>query len=536
MTIMIDVAAEFTGKKAFNQAETSTQKLEKSAKKLAKSLGVALGARQIARFGIASVKAFAADDNAARSLGVTLKNLGLETGNTSIYINDLISRMEKQSGVLDDQLRPAMDRLLRATSSVSKAQNLLGLALDISAGTGKDLTAVSQALQKAYLGNNASLSKLGVGLSKAELTSSSFEAIQKKLAKLFAGQASTAANSYAGQLAKLAVASNNVKEIIGKGMVDSLLVLSKDNSVDDLTTSMENLATATADALVGISKLIDKFKVSAGGENIFTAIVRTIGDVVSGGPLGALSRIGAKERRIAAAKLGKNPIQSGTYLNKPPAKVDATASANLKAQKALLKLAKAKAIFDLQKIQIEAALKGKLSDEDRARLNLMKAIEDENLTAIDKYTKALDVAQAKTKELQDSLDKIKTTSIKDPFADWSKLDFSQQMSALDSYLLAFKGNMTSAFNTLGAAQKALLGGYVPFVGSTAEAATAAMSKSSGSGGGSGSGNTTITVTVNGAVDPNATADQINQILTEAANATGNKYNLGTGSKFTSYAI
>ena len=145
--------------KGFKQADTALGKLSRSAKTLGRSLGLAFGTAALVNFGKASVKAFVADDNAARSLGITLKNLGLETGNTSIYVNDLISRLEKQTSVLDDQLRPAMDKLLRATGSVSKATTLLNLALDISAGTGKDLTTVSQGLQKAYLGNNASLGR-----------------------------------------------------------------------------------------------------------------------------------------------------------------------------------------------------------------------------------------------------------------------------------------------------------------------------------------------------------------------------------------
>ena len=113
--IVIDLAAEFTGKKAFKQAQNSTTSLTKAVNVLAKRFTAAYIAQKALTYGGAYVKAFVADENAARSLGVTLKNLGLETGNTSIYVNDLITRLEAQSGVLDDMLRPAMDRLLRAT-------------------------------------------------------------------------------------------------------------------------------------------------------------------------------------------------------------------------------------------------------------------------------------------------------------------------------------------------------------------------------------------------------------------------------------
>ena len=131
----IKIGSSFDAK-GFKQAETATQKLNSGVKNLARTFGVAFGTAAVVAYGKASVKAFIEDENAARSLGITLKNLGLETGNTSSYVNEMISNLEKQTGVLDDQLRPAMDRLLRATSSVSKATSLLNLALDISAGTG----------------------------------------------------------------------------------------------------------------------------------------------------------------------------------------------------------------------------------------------------------------------------------------------------------------------------------------------------------------------------------------------------------------
>jgi hypothetical protein len=362
--IVIDLAAEFTGKKAFKQAENASSSLSKSINKLAKGFTAAYVAHKALAFGQASVKAFVADDNAARSLGVTLKNLGLETGNTSIYINDLISRMEKQTGVLDDELRPAMDRLLRATGSITKAQNLLGLALDISAGTGKDLTAVTQALQKSYLGNTASLSKLGVGLSKAELTSSSFADIQKRLTVLFAGQASSAAASYAGQLNKLTIASNNVKEAIGAGIVDALVTLSDDDTLSNLTTNMENLAIYTADVIRGFGLMASALKKIPGISGFDVGMIPILGTYIK-----VLQDAGAQSRRAAEVAQGKNPIQSGSYLNTTKKvtvltkeqtaaelKKLAAKKLSLAIDKANLLLGKSTDIFDMDKIQLNAAM------------------------------------------------------------------------------------------------------------------------------------------------------------------------------------
>ena len=110
----INIGSKFDAK-GFKQAQSATDKLNKGVKNLASTFGIAFGTTAVVAFGKASVRAFIQDDNAARSLGITLKNLGLETGNTSKYVNEMISDLEKQTGVLDDDLRPAMDRLLRAT-------------------------------------------------------------------------------------------------------------------------------------------------------------------------------------------------------------------------------------------------------------------------------------------------------------------------------------------------------------------------------------------------------------------------------------
>ena len=134
--VNINIAAEFKGKKAFKEATTATDKLNKNVKGLAKSLIAVYSTQKLYQFTKASVKAFAEDDKAATALGTTLKNLGLAYGSNIGTVNGYINRLEMQTGVLDDELRPAMDRFLRATLSVTKSQELLNLALDISAGTG----------------------------------------------------------------------------------------------------------------------------------------------------------------------------------------------------------------------------------------------------------------------------------------------------------------------------------------------------------------------------------------------------------------
>lgn len=461
MSILIDVAAEFTGAKAFKQADTATDKLGKSVKSLAKTVGLAFSATAVLAFAKASVKAAADDQKAQKQLALALKNVGLERDAASA--EGFIQRLQSEFGIVDDKLRPAYQKLAIATRDTTETQKLLSLSLDISAATGKDLDAVTGALSKAYLGSNTALGKLGVGISKADLKAKSFNDITEQLTVTFKGAADAAANTFAGSMAKLGVASQNVKEIIGTGIIDSLTLLSKDHSVDDLTKNMENFAQATADALLGLAAFSDKFKVSASGENIFTAIARTLGDVASAGPLGDLARLGAKTR--TAPKPFSTPMSISGQTQTPGSKAASkVAKDTLKVNKDTLKLAKAKAIFDLQKIQIEAALKGKISDEDRIRLKLMQAIEDENITQIDKYTKLLDEAQKKTAELVTTLQSIKP--LDDVFKNWNFMSVKEQLATLETYFKNFAGTAASAFASLSQAQQAALGGYKPFVGAS----------------------------------------------------------------------
>jgi hypothetical protein len=386
--VKIDIAAEFTGKKGFKQAETATDKLGKSVKKLAGGLLLAFGAKQILAFGKASVKAFVEDDKAATALGQTLKNLNLAYGSNIGTVNGFINRLEMQTGVLDDELRPAMDRLLRATGDVTKSQELLGLALDIAAGTGKSVTQVSQSLQKAYLGQTQALGRLGVGLSKAELSTSSFEEIQIRLSELFAGQATAAADTYAGSLAKLTIAGNNAKETIGKGLVDALKTASNSTSTDELITKINNASEAMANFIreggefIAITKQIfdlDNLSWKFRDPNAFMGMGNVSMTVSSQDTQRADAA--AKKAAAALAKLTQNQATNQAKILK-----DKKLAAAI--DKAQLALGKGSDVFDLDKIQIAAALTnqaealGKATTasqvlqiaNDTARLNVKRSI------------------------------------------------------------------------------------------------------------------------------------------------------------------
>ena len=415
--VKIDVAAEFTGAKAFKQADTATQKLTKGVKKLAGAVGLAYGTTAILAYGKASVKAFAADDKAARTLSKTLSNLGLAFADPEI--KTFISTLERQSGVLDDVLRPAYQKLVTTTGDYRRSQDLLETALDLSAQSGVDLLTVSNDIGKAFVGNTRGLVKYNLGLNKTQLAAMSFEEVLLRITKISQGQAALAADTYAGKLDKLTVASENAKEVLGGALLDAIIKLGggdvdkTTDKIDKLSTSLASLirlATGTSDMSLG--------EILEGVDYKFGFIpTDKKKSPRSKSPAGTFMRNQAEIKAAAEAKrLAAEQAKSGKAL--------------LKSQQDQLKLAKAKAVFDLQKINIEAALKGKLSEEDKIRLNLMKAIEEENIANAEKYQKALEKSQEKTKELAALLATVKAIEVKDPFSTWSIDPFTASINAL----------------------------------------------------------------------------------------------------------
>jgi hypothetical protein len=433
-TISIGSKADTRG---FKKAESAATKLNKTLRNLAGTFGVVYSVDRVIQYGKASVKAFAEDEKAALSLARTVQNLGLGFESQGAALNDYLSTLEKQTGVLDDELRPAMDRLLRSTLDVTKSQDLLALSLDIAAGTGKTVTQVSQSVQKAYLGQKQALGRLGVGLSKAELQTASFEDIQQKLAYLFQGQAQDAANSYAGQIDRLTIASNNAKETIGKGLVDALITVSGSGDVEGLVTKMDNFANAVADALRQLSKLRVAIRFFSDPTNLFNSgasleeqfaridmgqAVRQfnmLNNAVTGYQLDKKQQQDAKRLAAIQAKLLKDSI-----------KAEKAKAAELKKQAALKR---ASNIFDLEQIQIIAALKGQLSEEDRKRVELQLALITGNEEQAKRLTYELARAQGLGKDLAAYLASL--PDAKNPFKSW------------DAYLDALEERLKKGFST-----------------------------------------------------------------------------------------
>ena len=199
-------------------------KLEKFGKVAAAAFAAAAAAAAAyaVKLAVDGVKAAIEDEAAQLRLANALKNV---TGATQAQISAVEEQILKTSlatGVADDQLRPALQRLATATGSVTESQDLLNLALDISAATGKSVETVSNALAKAYEGNTSSLSRLGVGLSAAEIKTLGLEGTVKQLAETFGGAATVQANTFEGQIARLKVGFDEAKESVGAALLPTL--------------------------------------------------------------------------------------------------------------------------------------------------------------------------------------------------------------------------------------------------------------------------------------------------------------------------
>lgn len=195
------------------------------------------------KLAVDGVKAAMDDEASLKSLAQTLENVGL--AHQQPAVEEFISQMERSLGIADDQLRPAYDRLVRSTNNVEEANKALQIALDVSAGTGKDLSTVVEALGKAYDGNTGGLSRLGAGLDKATLSAGNLEQINTQLAKMFAGQATTAASTFEGQIARLETATDNLAEAFGQGLLKALG--DTDEATTDLVKTLQDAEPALRD-------------------------------------------------------------------------------------------------------------------------------------------------------------------------------------------------------------------------------------------------------------------------------------------------
>jgi hypothetical protein len=228
MAVTIPIISEFDGKgigraiEEFKQLEGAGAKASFALKKAAIPATAAI-AGLAAGLGMAT-KAAMEDQLAQEKLAGVLRRSAMATDEQIAANEDFISSLSRSAAVADDQLRPALMTLVNGTGELTSAQNMLEIALDVSAATGKDLDTVTQALSKAYNGQTSALAKLDPSLRGAIKEGASFDEVLEMLT-LHQGAASEAANTTAGRMANMKIQIEEAKESIGAALLPALTML-----------------------------------------------------------------------------------------------------------------------------------------------------------------------------------------------------------------------------------------------------------------------------------------------------------------------
>jgi hypothetical protein len=439
----IKIIAEFLGKTAFKQAETATNKLNKTVKSLGSSFGVAFGGAALGLAVRSAVKEFADAERETIALTNTVKNLGLAFDAPAV--SNYVDQIGKLYGVTGAQAVPAMQALLSATGSVSKSTEIMNVALDLAASRNADVAAVASDLANAYVGNSKGLATYRLGLTKAELSAMTFDEILEKIATDTLGAADEAAASLSGKMTILSEVVNQAQARIGGGLVDALGGLAGPNGAGGAAQTIENLSTKLTNAITGFGYLVQEVKIAqpilvAAGVAIglawapwFTAIsvaalaIGALGNAlkknstimpVNTGPLmfPTAGDGGYKEREKARKKAEQDALLRNKKLAQSIKDQVKAADQLLKKKKlqnaidkANLLLGKGEGVFDLDAIQYNAALINQAEQlgrttnsaqmlaiaNDVARLNVKKSMYELEQAIQAGDIKAIETATAK---------------------------------------------------------------------------------------------------------------------------------------------
>jgi hypothetical protein len=393
--IFVAATATFNGK-ALTKGKKEISAFDQQVKKLGKTFAGVFGARALFNYSKKAVQAFAEDEKAAKALEIQLRNTGFAFA--APEVENYIANLQRTTGVLDDQLRPAFQQLLTVTGSVSKSQEALNTALNISAATGKSLTEVSAALTRGFSGNTTGLSRLGAGISKATLKAGKMEDILAELNAKFAGQASARLDTYAGKMDLLRVAAADASETIGKSLIDAISKLGKDTSIENLTNDIDALATSIASVVTGVGALIG---VLSDLRN--TPGIKQIIDVLRFGNLfDMLKKLGELSEPAPTSNFTYSLGASATRDVERAKEILRLKTSNklrqdeINKMKAKSEVDKLEDKFNLERIALIKALGEATDAETKLRLQSKLAILDNNEALAKKYLAELAAAKAAT--------------------------------------------------------------------------------------------------------------------------------------------
>jgi len=395
MANLIVSAVSTFDNKGLKKGQKEISAFDKTVKTLGKTFLGVFGAQKLLQFSKNAVNAFMADEKAAKSLELQLKNTGYAFAAPSVEY--YIANLQKTTGVLDDELRPALQRLLTVTGSVTQSQDALSTALDLSAAGYGSVESISTILAKAYAGQTTALGRLGTGLSKATLKTGDMALIMTELNQKFAGQAAARLDTYAGKMDLLEAAAADAKETIGKGLLDALFLLSKDDSIQTAVDDMDLFAKSIADATYGMASLLKKLDKFTGLDKVETSTLLGFAFPAAG----LLAKYGASERNKPKSnftyELGPSATKDIERANKILKERNKLAQDELNKMKAKTAVDALRDKFDLERIGLTAALNSATDEETKLRLKSQLAILDNNEALAKKLLAEMNAAEAAKK-------------------------------------------------------------------------------------------------------------------------------------------
>ena len=444
--VVVSALATWNGK-ALRKAKSDVTVFDKQLKSLARTFGVTFSAAAVVAFSKNAVKAFAADEVAAKSLALQLEN----TGNAFRVseVENYIQGLEKTYAILTD-LRKPFQTFLNLTKSVGLSQRTLEAALNISAGTGESLDTVVNALAAGIRGQTKGINNLNTGIDANIIKTGDMNKIMAALEERFKGQAAARLDTYAGKVDVLKKSADEAAKSIGKSLVGALEILSKDNSVAALATDFENLGDNIAYAIIQMAKLIDKLSAVTSSASFKPALL-LLGAAASAGtgnPLpfvaafGAVGAMGIGSALTSKRSLSpeeNSALAKARILNRRiESKIIALTNGKRKEEYDLIKkktdMDKLKEKFDVELIGLQKARNEATDEETKRRLDGLIAIAKNDDALAKKALAELDAAEAAqlfAKNFNIALASIKTMTDKiNDFIKSQALNFDDSLNAI----------------------------------------------------------------------------------------------------------
>ncbi len=397
--VVVSALATWNGK-ALKKGQKDISAFDKQASKLGNTLTRAFTATAIVAFSKKAITAFADDEKAARSLAVQLQN----TGNAFRVdeVEAYIAKLQDLSGVLDDQLRPAFQTLLNVTGSVDESFKVLETALNVSAGTTASLETVIAAISAGLRGQTKAIKGLNTGIDANIIKSGDMNRIMTALEKRFSGQAAARLDTFAGKMDLLKAKAADATEIIGKGLITALDILTKDNLIDQASDAMNTFALAIVNTAKGMAILVGEVKslVNSDVGKFLLGLVALLtlgkGKIIAGA-LGLVAYDIGKNTPLSDkdnSALGRRRLAERVLEAKLTSELNKLKKFELDTLKKKTAVDLLREKFDVERVGLNAALNSATDEETKLRLRSQLAILDDNEAVAKKLLAEMNAIEA----------------------------------------------------------------------------------------------------------------------------------------------